>query len=84
MPPWERTEAMTRRFRRTKRIVVAAEIVLGSFLLATTTALLFQLFVGASEASARTLDSGGQAVAVLLLMGVVLFADGLRRGKTWW
>jgi hypothetical protein len=69
------------RFVWLKRAVVLAEVVLGSLLLAWVSALIFQtLVVGAGGAA---LDDLTQSFGLLLLMGTILFLDGLRRGRRW-
>jgi hypothetical protein len=74
---------MAERFRRIKRLVVVVEVILGSFVLATVTATMSKTFLeSGSPAAASTSDLTG-AIAVALLIGVVLFVDGLRRGRHW-
>lgn len=64
-----------------KRAVVVVEVALGALLLAWVTALIFQTLVaGAGDAP---VDDLFQSFGLLLLMGTVLFLDGLRRGRRW-
>ena len=72
------------RFRWAKRFVAAAEVTGGAFVLAWTTALIFQAFVVGASVPQSEIDSLSQTLAVMLLVGVVLFFDGLRRGRQWW
>lgn len=71
------------RFRWVKRIVVLAEVTGGAFVLAWTTALIFQAFTSGQSVEPSQVDSLSRTLAVMLLMGVVLFFDGLRRGRQW-
>ncbi|RCU45893.1 hypothetical protein DU504_00380 [Haloplanus salinus] len=69
------------RFTWLKRAVVLVEVGLGSLLLAWVSALIFQtLVVGAGDAA---IDDLTRSFGLLLLMGTVLFLDGLRRGRRW-
>jgi hypothetical protein len=69
------------RFTWLKRAVVLVEVSLGSLLLAWVSALIFQtLVVGAGDAA---IDDLTRSFGLLLLMGTVLFLDGLRRGRRW-
>ncbi|MDR9380268.1 MAG: hypothetical protein RI560_01165 [Natronomonas sp.] len=65
-----------------KRAVVLAEVVLGSLLLAWASALMFQTLV-VGTTSVADLDDLTRSIGLLLLMGTVLFLDGLRRGRFW-
>jgi hypothetical protein len=65
-----------------KRAVVLAEVVLGSLLLAWASALIFQTLV-AGPVSGAGLDDLTRSFGVRLVMGTVLFLDGLRRGRRW-
>lgn len=65
-----------------KRAVVLAEVVLGSFLLAWASALIFQTLV-AGAAPGLALEDLTRSFGLLMLMGTVLFLDGLRRGRRW-
>jgi hypothetical protein len=74
---------MEDRFRRTKRIVVVVEVVLGSFVLAAVTAAISQVFISGGQFAAGSTDDFAGSLAIALLVGVVLFVDGLRRGRRW-
>jgi hypothetical protein len=65
-----------------KRAVVLVEVVLGSLLLAWASALIFQTLV-AGPVSGADFDDLTRSFGLLLLMGTVLFLDGLRRGRRW-
>lgn len=70
------------RFAWLKRVVVVAEVALGSLLLAWVSALMFQFFVRGGVPGAE-LDDVTRSLATMLLTGAVLFLDGLRRGRRW-
>lgn len=70
------------RFVWLKRAVVLVEVVLGSLLLAWVSALIFQTLVTGPGAEAE-LDELTRSFGLLLVMGTVLFLDGLRRGRRW-
>ena len=74
---------MKGRFRRTKRVVVIVEVIVGSFLLAAVTATMSQVFVTGGEFTAGSMSDLTGSLAIALLVGVVLFVDGLRRGRRW-
>jgi hypothetical protein len=65
-----------------KRAVVLAEVVLGSLLLAWVSALIFQTLVAGAGGTAD-IDDLTRSFGLMLLMGTVLFLDGLRRGRRW-
>lgn len=69
------------RFVWLKRAVVLAEVILGSLLLAWASALIFQTLV--AGAGAAELGDLTRSFGLMLLMGTVLFLDGLRRGRRW-
>jgi hypothetical protein len=75
--------SMEDRFRRTKRVVVVVEVVLGSFVLAAVTAAISQVFISGGQFAAGSTDDFAGSLAIALLVGVVLFVDGLRRGRRW-
>jgi len=75
---------MRRRYQRTKRFIVAAEIIVGSFVLASVTAAISQIFITAGEVPVSDVSGLTGSLATALLIGVVLFVDGLRRGRLWW
>ncbi|AZH25470.1 hypothetical protein [Haloplanus aerogenes] len=66
-----------------KRAVVLAEVVLGSLLLAWVTALIFQSIVAGPSATGAELADLTRTFGLMLLMGTILFLDGLRRGRRW-
>lgn len=70
------------RFTWLKRAVVLIEVVLGSLVLAWASALMFQTFVTGPGEQA-TLEELIRSVGLLLVMGTILFLDGLRRGRRW-
>lgn len=65
-----------------KRAVVLIEVVLGSLALAGASGLLFQTFVTGSGGQA-TLTELIRSAGLLLVIGTILFLDGLRRGRRW-
>lgn len=65
-----------------KRVIVLAEVVLGSLLLAWASGLIFQTLVSGPGPGAD-IDGLTRSFGLLLLMGTVLFLDGLRRGRHW-
>lgn len=71
------------RFRWAKRAVVLVEVTGGAFVLAWTTALMFRVFTAGPSVAGSEIDSLSRTLAVMLLVGVVLFFDGLRRGRRW-
>lgn len=70
-------------FQRTKRLVVIIEVVLGSFVLALVTATMSQAFVERGNLTAVSVSDLAGSLSVMLLVGVILFVDGLRRGRNW-
>jgi hypothetical protein len=66
-----------------KRAVVLVEVVLGSLLLAWASALIFQTLVAGADATGAELEELTRSFGLLLVMGTVLFLDGLRRGRRW-
>lgn len=74
---------MGERFRRTKRVVVVAEVVVGSFVLAAVTATMSQVFITGGRVTAGSTSDLTGSLAIALLIGIVLFVDGLRRGRRW-
>ncbi len=75
---------MARRYARLKRAVVFLEVLFGSLATAIAFSLFFQLASGELALTGAELDERVRAVLVLLIAGLVLFADGLRRGRLWW
>jgi len=69
-------------FTWVKRAIVLVEVTLGALLLAWVSALLFQTFV-AGPGPGVDLDDLTRSFGLLLVMGTVLFLDGLRRGRHW-
>lgn len=74
---------MEERFRRTKRLVVILEVVAGSFVLASATATMSRAFLAGGEFAAGSVSDLTGSLAITLLVGIVLFVDGLRRGRRW-
>ncbi|MFB6101475.1 MAG: hypothetical protein ABEJ73_02805 [Haloplanus sp.] len=66
-----------------KRAIVVIEVVLGSLLLAWVSALMFQSLIGGLGGSDPDVEALTRMFGLLLLMGTVLFLDGLRRGRRW-
>ncbi len=75
---------MAREYSRLKRIVVSLEILIGSFATAISFGLFVQLATGSGLSVTSDIDSSVRATIALLVVGVVLFVDGLRRGRRWW
>lgn len=72
------------KFTYVKRFIVIAEITIGSFLLAWVTAILFQFSTGMQAAPDSDLNALTRTIVILLIIGTVLFLDGLRHGRRWW
>lgn len=72
--------------RSFKRLVVAAELSVGAFILATTAGLLAQsLLMGAAiQSDIGVLDALTKTLIAMAFVGGALFYDGLRRGRRWW
>lgn len=71
------------RFGWAKPVVVVVEVILGALFLAWATALISHYVANAQTIPPARVDDLAQTLVVVLLMGVVLFLDGLRRGRRW-
>lgn len=70
---------------RLKRAVVAFELIVGSFIIATSFGLLTELYLsGASGNGDDFLQSDLQIVIGLWFVGGAILFDVYRRGPKWW
>lgn len=71
------------RFDRAKPVLVVVEVLLGAFFLSWGTGLIVNFVMNEQTVPSTQVEALSQTVVVVLLMGVVLFFDGLRRGRRW-
>lgn len=70
--------------RAIKYILVAGELIIGAFILATVSGAIVENIISDPTTSVEPIEAFVKTLIALLFIGGALFYDGIRRGRRWW